>query len=317
MVPLLLVGLLKLLKPFGGSWRLSWRLPRPLAEPWFGGALVWASVGPLAPPRPLAGQKPCQAKSLAGPRALPEGPSGPRPCRQARVCRAKGLAGPRALPGQGPCRAKGLAGPRALPGQGPCRAKGAGKGLAGPRALPGQGPCRAKGLGKGPPRRGLAGPRAPGPKSLHGQGLAGKALARQGPPPGTHGPPPMARQGPVLGSGQGSWWGLSWREARVRGLWGPPWPGKPCSGDPAALGPWWGFLGALGPGLGWAPWLRGSYEAHDPGGPWPGTGGAPGPAGLGLGDWPKASLNPLPASWSRNPATRDQGAPGGEGPDKP
>ena len=37
--------------------------------------------------------------------------------------------------------------------------------------------------------------------------------------------------------------------------------------------------------------------------------GALGPGGLGL----TACLDPSPASWSRNAATRDQGAPGGGG----
>ena len=57
-----------------------------------------------------------------------------------------------------------------------------------------------------------------------------------------------------------------------------------------------------------------------------GAAGGPGPGGGALG-WGRAGpqnheieqpacLDPSPASWSRNPATRDQGARGG-GPDKP
>ena len=82
-----------------------------------------------------------------------------------------------------------------------------------------------------------------------------------------------------------------------------PWPGKPLAGP--CLAP------ALGPG---GPWPRGRPLARGALGP-----GVPWPEGQGtLGGLPQdheiqqpACLDPSPASWSRNPATRDRGAPGG------
>ena len=130
-----------------------------------------------------------------------------------------------------------------------------------------------------------------------------------------------------------------------------PWPGGLALGS-GALGP--GPLalarkplargGALGPdsrpwpGRPGGPWL-GAPLVRGPEGPW--TGGplarlargalgagflARGPLGQG-GPWPEKPQNaklsnqpawtPPPASWSRNPATKDQGAPGGGGPTNP
>ena len=89
---------------------------------------------------------------------------------------------------------------------------------------------------------------------------------------------------------------------------------KSCGPPPGALGP-----GGPGPGGPWpgGPLARGALGR----GAWPGgplARGALGPGALGLGGpwWGveirnQACLDPSPASWSRNPATRDQGAPGG------
>ena len=53
MVPLLLVGLLKLLKPFGGSWRLLGSWPRESVRgPW--PLVKGAHQGALGPGGPLA-----------------------------------------------------------------------------------------------------------------------------------------------------------------------------------------------------------------------------------------------------------------------
>ena len=106
--------------------------------------------------------------------------------------------------------------------------------------------------------------------------------------------------------------------------------------------PFWrgrlGPEGPLAPGLG-----PGPLEAGEPLGPSPGSPWLGGPLALGAlarpwpggplagGPWlgPKiespqnheieqpACLDPSPASWSRNPAARGQGAPGGEGPANP
>ena len=111
---------------------------------------------------------------------------------------------------------------------------------------------------------------------------------------------PLARR--LLGPAGGPWpWealGAGWPWGPlVRGGWSGPWPGAPGPGGPLARG-------ALGPG-----------------GPWPG-----GP--LARGPWPAGKVRkvrknpkitklsnqpawtPSPASWSRNPATRGQGARG-------
>ena len=74
-----------------------------------------------------------------------------------------------------------------------------------------------------------------------------------------------------------------------------------------------GGVAALGPG---GPWPGG---ALGPGGPWPGgpldQNPVKKPQNAKLSNQP--AWTPPPASWSRNPATRDQGAPGGGGPTNP
>ena len=148
-------------------------------------------------------------------------------------------------------------------------------------------------------------------------GLVGGALA---PRPGG-----LGRGGPWLGPGARP--GALGPGRPWPGPGGPPWPrwpGGPLARGAGALGPWrlgpWS-LGSAGGG----PW-PGGRGALGPGGPWPGGPLARG--ALGPGPWKSvkspqnheieqpACLDPSPASWSRNPATRDQGAPGG-GPDKP
>ena len=225
----------------------SWGLPRPLAEPWFGGALgrgVWASGalawrGAWVGPRPLPGQGPCQAKS-------PGGQAGQGPCR------AKGLAGSRALPGQGGPRAYLAQGP--LPPE-PCGAQSAwalvgpwcGRALGPAQKLLVRGPLAWQPL-KGPKRPGPFIPLAWGPWPVGGSAWAG----------------PQNRKGPkALGQG--------------------PWPG-----GPLARG-----------GGGHLVRARPEREPQNP---------STNPKNHEIEQ--PACLDPSPASWSRNPATRDQGAPG-------
>ena len=135
----------------------------------------------------------------------------------------------------------------------------------------------------------------------------------------------------------GTYWPLKPLVQNPEHIWrlgpGGPWPGGPLARGPWALQP--GRVlgpGALGPK---GPWPRGAGL----GGPWPGEplarGPWPGGARGALGPGPlarawksvkksqnheieqPACLDPSPASWSRNPATRDQGAPGGGGPTNP
>ena len=166
---------------------------------------------------------------------------------------------------------------------------GGGRAL-GPRPWLGGALAAAGSLASGPLAWAVLGPEG------RGCGALGGPLARQ----------PLAGGGLVWGPSEGSWSGRSLAETR------PCWAGggelgwRGSSGEPLAGG-------ALGPG------------ALGPGGPWPG--GALGPGEGGPENPVKAPqnqeieqpacLDPSPASWSRNPATRDQGAPGGVGPTNP
>ena len=80
----------------------------------------------------------------------------------------------------------------------------------------------------------------------------------------------------------------------------------------------WGALGPRDPWVG-GPRLGGALArgALGPGGPWPGGPLAQGCLSVEGPQNHEIEQPASPASWSRNAATRDQGAPGGGGPDKP
>ena len=143
---------------------------------------------------------------------------------------------------------------------------------------------------------------------------------------GARGSPWLALGGPWLGGlGPGP---LAWGGPWPGGPWpGGPWPGGGL-GRPLARGPL--ARGALGPGRlgrgalgrGWgalglgplqSPWVGGGgplgWGALGPGGPFAGGQKSESPQNHEIEQ--PACLDPSPASWSRNPAARGQGAPGG------
>ena len=324
----ILVGLLKLLKPFGGSWRLlkagcaigvpgrvgpgsarqgplaralhpvgraAWlgpRLARKPWPPWFRASLlVWAGH----PWRAALGGPGCGAP---WPWAWGPWPGAP-------------LALPAGLSRNGP----GSPWPRGALGPGGLARKPLARGALGPGGpWPGAEPWPEKPLARGPLNpgplaRGALGPGGPWKMApsraeacMHDADARGLTAAWPGGPwpggPWPGGPfpwpgGPLARGGPLAGA--------SW----------PGGPGSLARGPLArALGPGGLGPGALGPG---GPWPGGplAREALGPGGPWPGRGRKihPKPKITKLSNQP--AWTPSPASWSRNPATRGQGAPGG------